>query len=93
MSGPPSDNWSPFADSDLPSVTREDADALLDMGYQEFSGYTRLLYKFQVVHQKFRTSILEEVEEFTLLDQIAWKFTPGWRKRYKEIPLLQYISN
>lgn len=32
MGGPPSDRWSPFNDpSDLPAITREDSDALLDM--------------------------------------------------------------
>lgn len=31
--------------------------------------------------------------EYRILDDIRWIFAPGWRKRYKEVPILSHISN
>lgn len=46
-----------------------------------------LFLDFEAGHLDF--SYVEETEAF---DNIQWKFAPGWRKRYKEIPVLEYIN-
>lgn len=32
-------------------------------------------------------------EDDRLYDRIKWKFGPGWRKRYPEIPIMTYYEN
>lgn len=35
----------------------------------------------------------DEGGEFTVLDSIPWKFTKGWRARYKEVEPLTHVTN
>lgn len=39
-----------------------------------------------------RTSELNE-EDYKALDSIQWKFAPGWRRKYPDLPILHYYEN
>jgi hypothetical protein len=31
--------------------------------------------------------------EYAIFDSIPWIFAPGWRKRYKDVPILTHVTN
>lgn len=35
----------------------------------------------------------DDEEKIRILDGIQWRFGPGWRKKYKDVPILSYVSN
>ncbi len=35
----------------------------------------------------------ELYNEYEIFDSIQWKFAPGWKKKYKDIPILEHVTH
>lgn len=47
-------------------------------------------------HSIYRKWVWQEEmtgEEIKLIDALKWRFAPGWRKRYPNIPILRTVEN
>lgn len=47
----------------------------------------------QHILQEWDQENVQEPEEYEILDSIAWKFAPGWRNKYPEIPRLGRVTH
>ena len=35
----------------------------------------------------------DDEKNWNAFDRIVWRFAPGWRNRYREVPLLANVTN
>lgn len=72
------------------------ADAIQDMGQDAWADRVRDFPRRYWVYHEWkarRYACLDNLENCTAFDAIEWRFTKGWRKRYRDVPRLGSISN
>jgi hypothetical protein len=67
------------------------ADLLEEEGFSAWSARIRLLPKQRIAFKRWMLG--DEDEDFDVLDNIPWRFAPGWRKRYRDIPRLGNVTH
>jgi hypothetical protein len=76
------------------------ADRLEEEGFVEWGAAVRVLPAQRKAFAEWKADEIDEWDavmsdgsEYETFDSIQWKFAPGWRVKYREIPLLGNITN
>jgi hypothetical protein len=75
---------------------RATADKLEEEGFTDWSAHVRtLLRQRQLFQQWSEPQGCERWEEaeYAVFDRIPWRFTKGWRKRYRDVPRLGNVTH